>query len=51
MVTLTDEGELKIDGRSSFDVRDFGMEPPKILMLRVHPEVHVAIDAIAVPED
>jgi polyisoprenoid-binding protein YceI len=44
---LTDEGELKIDGRSTFDVRDFGMQPPKILMLRVHPEVTVAIDAVA----
>ena len=44
---LTDDGELKIDGRSTFDVRDFGMQPPKILMLRVHPEVTVAIDAVA----
>lgn len=49
-IVLTDDGELKINGRSMFDVRDFGMQPPKILMLRVHPEVHVAIDAIAEPE-
>ena len=49
VVTFTrdDDGVLKIEGRSTFDVRDFGMEPPKILMLRVHPEVQVAIDAIA----
>ena len=48
--TLTSGGELKIDGRSTFDVRDFGMQPPKILMLRVHPEVTVAIDAVATTE-
>lgn len=49
--TPTDDGALRIEGRSTFDVRDFGMEPPRILMLRVHPEVHVAIDAIAERED
>jgi len=46
-----DDGTWKLAGSSTFDVRDFGMDPPKILMLRVHPEVHVTIDAIAVPED
>ena len=45
--TLTNDGELKIDGRSTFDVSDFGMETPRILMLRVQPEVTVAIDAVA----
>ena len=24
---------------SQFDMRDFGLEPPKLLMLRVHPEI------------
>jgi len=50
-ISPIDDGTWKITGGSTFDVRDFGMEPPKILMLRVHPEVHVAIDAIAAPED
>ena len=48
--TLTDDGALKIDGRSTFDIRDFGMQPPRVLMLRVHPEVQVAIDATAEPD-
>ena len=43
-------GSLRVQGSSTFDVRDFGMEPPKILLLRVHPEVTVAIDVVAVKE-
>jgi len=50
-LVLTDDGALKIDGRSTFDVRDFGMQPPRILMLRVHPEVRVTIDAVAEREN
>lgn len=41
---------LRISGSSTFDVRDHGMEPPRILMLRVHPEVTVTIDLHADPE-
>jgi hypothetical protein len=36
-----------LEGESTFDVRDFGMEPPKILMLRVHPEVNVRVQIFA----
>jgi polyisoprenoid-binding protein YceI len=32
-----------IEGEHVFDVRDFGVRPPRIMMLRVHPEVRVAI--------
>jgi YceI-like domain len=41
---------LRLSGASRFDVRDFGMEPPRILMLRVEPEVDVRVDVIAVKE-
>ena len=34
-------------GESTFDVRDFGMEPPRILMLKVQPDVVVAVEIIA----
>jgi polyisoprenoid-binding protein YceI len=44
-------GQLRIEGSSVWDVRDFGMQPPRILMLRVHPEVRVTIDLLAVPAD
>jgi hypothetical protein len=59
-VTKTHEGEVTMaaDGRTvrfagtaTFDVRDFGMDPPKILMLRVEPEVEVSIDVLAEAEE
>ena len=37
-------------GQSSFDIRDFGMEPPRILMLRVQPEVTVRVEIVAEKE-
>jgi hypothetical protein len=30
-----------------FDIRDFKMDPPRLLMLKVHPEVTVRIDVVA----
>ena len=41
------DGSVRIEGRSTFDVRDFGMDPPRILMLRVHPEVSVRVEIVA----
>ena len=42
-----DEHTVRFAGEAQFDVRDFGMEPPRILMLRVEPEVVVQIEVIA----
>jgi polyisoprenoid-binding protein YceI len=42
-LTVDENGTLVIKGEQTFDVRDFGIEPPRILMLRVHPEVHVRL--------
>jgi polyisoprenoid-binding protein YceI len=42
-----DERTVRLEGRSTFDVRDFGVTPPRLLMLRVHPEVAVRIEIIA----
>src|SRR5438067_1058506 len=42
-VTVLDEDTMRFAGRATFDVRDFGMEPPRILMLRVYPEVDVSV--------
>jgi polyisoprenoid-binding protein YceI len=44
-------GELRLEGSSTFDVRDFGMEPPRILLLRVHPTVDVHVVIVAARED
>jgi polyisoprenoid-binding protein YceI len=48
--TAVDARTLRIEGVSTFDVRDFGMEPPKILMLKVEPEVRVRVEIIAEEE-
>ena len=42
---------LAIRGEHGFDIRDFGMEPPRILMLRVEPDVSVRVEIIAEKED
>lgn len=40
-------GTLVIEGQQEFDVRDFDLEPPKMMMLKVHPEVQVSIRIVA----
>lgn len=44
------DGSLTLTGDSTFDIRDFDLEPPKLLMLRVEPEVKVGISVLARPE-
>ena len=38
---------LVIEGEHVFDVRDFGVRPPRLGLLRVHPEVSVTISVEA----
>jgi polyisoprenoid-binding protein YceI len=45
-----DQRTLELAGEHTFDIREFGMEPPKILMLRVEPEVKVRIEIVAVKD-
>ena len=47
-VVLIDPQTVALGGSSSFDVRDFGVEPPKLLGLRVHPDVTVRVRLVAV---
>jgi polyisoprenoid-binding protein YceI len=49
-VTRPDDRTLVIEGERQFNIRDFKVEPPKILMLKVHPEVRVRIRVEAVGE-
>lgn len=49
-VTSEGNGALRIEGAHEFDIREFGMEPPRILMLRVDPVVRVRIDLVAEPD-
>jgi polyisoprenoid-binding protein YceI len=47
MLISFDGDTITLSGTSTFDVRDFGMEPPRILMLRVEPEVTVRVEIVA----
>jgi polyisoprenoid-binding protein YceI len=38
---------VTLAGASTFDIRDFGMEPPKILMFKVDPTVEVRVEIVA----
>lgn len=40
-------GTVIVEGEREFDVRDFGLEPPRLMGLKVHPEVRVRLRAIA----
>jgi polyisoprenoid-binding protein YceI len=44
------EGDrLILEGEHVFDIREFGIKPPRILMLRVEPDVTVRIRLVAEP--
>ena len=32
---------IEFQGEQTIDIRDFGLEPPKLLMLKVYPEVNI----------
>jgi hypothetical protein len=38
---------VRLTGESTFDIRDFGMEPPRVLLLRVEPKVSVKVVIVA----
>jgi polyisoprenoid-binding protein YceI len=47
-VKAVDSKTIQLAGKSSFDIREFGMEPPRILILKVSPEVDVRVEIVAV---
>jgi polyisoprenoid-binding protein YceI len=46
-----DGGRMTIEGRQTFDVRDWGLQPPRVALLRVHPDIEVRIRLEACRED
>jgi polyisoprenoid-binding protein YceI len=46
-VSLPEDGTLVVEGEHTFDVRDYGIQPPRILTLRVYPEVTVRARIVA----
>jgi polyisoprenoid-binding protein YceI len=47
-LSAPDDRTVVLEGSHLFDIRDFGMVPPRILTLRVHPEVSVRVELVAV---
>lgn len=41
------DGTIVFEGSHVFDLHDFGMEPPKIMFLRVYPEVTIKVRIVA----
>jgi YceI-like protein len=46
-IQVTDDHTLVLEGEQTFDIRDYEVDPPKILMLRVHPNVKVRVRVVA----
>lgn len=38
---------VTLEGSATFDVRDWGLRPPRVALLQVHPEVDVRIHLVA----
>jgi polyisoprenoid-binding protein YceI len=49
-IRVVDEQTIELAGKSRFDLREFGMEPPRMLLLRVEPEIDVRVEILAVKE-
>jgi hypothetical protein len=47
-IRQVDGGTILLTGSSRFDIREYGMQPPRMLMLRVEPEVEVRVELFAV---
>ena len=47
-VTVARDGELlHVQGEIRLDIRDFGLQPPRFLMLKVDPEVNIRLRLLA----
>jgi hypothetical protein len=49
-VEMPNDRTVTLTGTSTFDIRDFGMEPPRILLLKVQPDVDVRVEIFAEKE-
>jgi polyisoprenoid-binding protein YceI len=49
-VRVVDHRTVELAGSSTFDIRDFGMQPPRILLLRVEPTVEVRVAIVALKD-
>jgi polyisoprenoid-binding protein YceI len=49
-IELSDE-EVSLTGEYVFDIRQFGMKPPSMLMIRVYPEIEVRVELYGTRSD
>jgi polyisoprenoid-binding protein YceI len=47
---MLDDRTLEIEGERVFDLREYGLDPPRILMLKVYPDVRVRAQVVAEQE-
>lgn len=45
----TRDGKIRLSGELGADLRSFGFEPPRVLGLKVHPEVRIEFAAVGAP--
>jgi polyisoprenoid-binding protein YceI len=50
MLRAIDDVTVEVEGEKVIDLRDFGLQPPRILMLKVYPEVKVRAKVVAARE-
>ena len=43
-IAVQGEATIELTGAYVFDIREFGMKPPSMLMLKVYPEVAVRVE-------
>jgi polyisoprenoid-binding protein YceI len=48
--SVLDERSVSLTGSHVFDIRDFAMEPPRIMMFKVYPDVTVRVTIVAVAD-
>jgi polyisoprenoid-binding protein YceI len=50
-IEQVDARTLRLVGEHTFDIREFGMDPPRILMFRVEPKVKVSVEIVAATDE
>ncbi|MGH7727491.1 MAG: YceI family protein [Vulcanimicrobiaceae bacterium] len=51
LAIVREDTRLTVSGQLTVDVRDFGLQPPKVLMLKVEPTVAVELRMVATRKD
>ncbi|MDX1523444.1 MAG: YceI family protein [Anaerolineae bacterium] len=47
VVRQVDDDTIEVSGEITIDVRDFGVQPPRMLMLKVYPDIKVTLKVVA----